>query len=140
LRNAGKRDWRRQRAAASLGKHHPFPHSQPDSESFGVTFVNCVRNTVCVTNADVRISRFQPRSNGVVWFDACAGEFTRGIPKSSQQTEAVKVNTRDAREIDPGQYFAVPSQSVSFSLSSSSSKSLGGEYQRRGGERVRLGK
>jgi hypothetical protein len=127
LRNAGKRDRRRQRAAASLGKHYPFPHSQPDSESVAVSFANCVWNTVSVTVADVRISRFQPRSNGVGWFDARAGEFARGIPKSSQQTEAVNVDTRHAREIDPGQYFAVRSQSVSFSSSSSSSKLLGGE-------------
>jgi hypothetical protein len=63
-----------------VGKHYPFPHSQPDSESFAVPFVNCVRNTfsVVVANADVRISRFQPRSNGVGWFDARAGAFTRG--------------------------------------------------------------
>ena len=61
-----------------MGKHYPFPHSQPDSESFAVSFVNCVRNTVSFTGADVRISRFQPRSNGVGWFDARAGEFTRG--------------------------------------------------------------
>jgi len=87
MRNAGKRDRRRERAVASLGKHHPFPHSQSDSEAFAVSFVNCLRNTVSVT--DVRISRFQPRSNGVGWFDAHADAFTRGIPKSSQQTEAV---------------------------------------------------
>jgi predicted O-methyltransferase YrrM len=85
MRNAGKRDRRCERAVASLGKHYPFPHS----ESFAVSFVNCVRNTVSVTGADVRISRFQPRSNGVGCFDARAGAFTRGIPKSSQQTEAV---------------------------------------------------
>src|SRR6266581_7291241 len=85
MRNAGKRDRRCERAVASLGKHYPFPHSQP----FAVCFVNCVRNTLSVTVADVRISRFQPRSNGVGWFDARAGAFTRGIPKSSQQTEAV---------------------------------------------------
>ena len=76
MRNAGKRDRRRERAVASLGKHYPFPYSQPDSESFSVSFVNCVRNTVSV--ADVRISRFQPCSNGVGWFDALAGAFTRG--------------------------------------------------------------
>ena len=80
MRNAGKRDRRCERAVASLGKHYPFPHS----ESFAVSFVNCVRNTVSVTGADVRISRFQPRSNGVRCFDARAGAFTRGIPKSSQ--------------------------------------------------------
>src|SRR6266576_1809089 len=73
MRNAGKRDRRCERAVASLGKHYRFPHSQSDSECFAVPFVNCVRNTVSVTGADVRISRFQPR----------------GIPKSSQQTEAV---------------------------------------------------
>ena len=68
-----------------MGKHYPFPHSQP----FAVCFVNCVRNTLSVTVADVRISRFQPRSNAIGWFDARAGAFTSGIPKSSQQTEAV---------------------------------------------------
>jgi predicted O-methyltransferase YrrM len=72
-----------------LGKHYPFPHSKPDPESFAVAFVNCVRNTFSFTGADVRISRFQPRSNGVGWFEARAGEFTRGIPKSPQQTKAV---------------------------------------------------
>ncbi len=61
-----------------MGKHYPFPHSQPDSESFIVPFVNCVRNTVSFAVADVRISRFQPRSNGVGWFDAHANPFTRG--------------------------------------------------------------
>src|SRR6266576_2514909 len=66
MRNAGKRDRRCERAVASLGKHYRFPHSQSDSECFAVSFVNCVR---C--------------------FDARAGAFTRGIPKSSQQTEAV---------------------------------------------------
>src|SRR6266446_8809582 len=85
MRNAGKRDRRCERAVASLGKHYPFPYSEP----FAVCFVNCARNTLSVTVADVRISRFQPRSNGVGWFDARAGAFTRGIPKSSQQTEAV---------------------------------------------------
>jgi hypothetical protein len=72
-----------------LGKHYPFPHSQPDPESFAVSFVNCVGNTVSVADADVRISRFQSGSNGVGWFDARASAFTRDIPKSSQQTEAV---------------------------------------------------
>jgi predicted O-methyltransferase YrrM len=72
-----------------LGEHHPFPRSERDSEPFAVCFVNCVRNTVSFTITDVRISRFQPRSNGVGWFDARAGEFTRRIPKSSQQMEAL---------------------------------------------------
>jgi predicted O-methyltransferase YrrM len=89
LRNAGKRNWRRERAVASLGKYYPFAHSQPDPESFAVSFGNCVRNTVSFTVADVRISHFQPRTNGAGWFETRAGEFTRGIPKSSQQTEAV---------------------------------------------------
>src|SRR6266576_351984 len=93
MRNAGKRDRRCERAVASLGKHYRFPHSQSDSECFAVSFVNCVRNTVSVTGADVRISRFQPRSNGVRCFDARAGAFTRGITKSSQQTEAVNPGT-----------------------------------------------
>src|SRR6266480_1808475 len=85
MRNADKRDRRRERAVASLGEHY----SQPDSEPFAVSFVNCVRNTVPAAVADLRVSRFQPRSDGVGWFDADAGEFTHGIPKSSQQTEAV---------------------------------------------------
>ena len=38
---------------------------------------------------DLRISRFQPCSNRIGWFIARAGGFTQGIPKSSQQTEAV---------------------------------------------------
>jgi hypothetical protein len=93
LRSARKRDRRRERAVASLGKHYPFPHSQPDSESFAVSFADCVGNAVAFTGADVRISCFQPSSNGVGSFDACAGEFTRGIPKSSQQTETVNPET-----------------------------------------------
>ena len=89
MRNAGKRDRRCERGVASLGKHYPFPHSQPDAESFAVSFVNCVGNTVSVSVGDVRISRFQPRTNGVGWFDAHANAFTRDITKSSQQAEAV---------------------------------------------------
>jgi predicted O-methyltransferase YrrM len=89
MRNAGKRNWGRERAVTSLGKHYSFPHAQPHAESFAVSFVNCIRNAVSVTGADVRISCFQPRSNGVGWFEARAGEFTPGIPKSSQQTETV---------------------------------------------------
>jgi hypothetical protein len=72
-----------------LGKCYPFAQSEPDPESFAVSFVNRVGNTFSFTGADVRISRFQPRSNGVGSFDACANEFTCGIPKSSQQTKAV---------------------------------------------------
>src|SRR5262245_45003480 len=72
-----------------MGKYNPFPHSQSDPESFAVSFVNCVGNAVSVTGGDVRISRFQSRSNGVGWFEARACEFTPGIPKSSQQAEAV---------------------------------------------------
>ena len=90
MRNAGERDRRRERAVASLGKHYPFPHSQPDSESFTVSFLNCVGNSVSFTSADVCISRFQPRGDGVASFDARADKFTRGIPKSPQQTEAVR--------------------------------------------------
>ncbi len=85
MRNAGKRDRRCERAIASLGKHYPFPHS----ESFAVSFVYCARNTVPVALTDLRISRFQPRSDGVGWFDAHPGECTHGISKSSQQTEVV---------------------------------------------------
>jgi hypothetical protein len=115
-----------------LGKHYSVPHSQSDPESFAVCFVNRVGNTVSVTIADIRISRFQSRCNGVSWFHACAGDFTHGIPKSSPQTEAVNVNIRDVVEANPGQHFAAHSQSVSFSSSSSSSKLFDGEYQRRG--------
>lgn len=73
-----------------MGKHHPFPDSQSDAESFAISFADCVRNTVSVALADVRIFGFQPRGNGIGWFDARASAFTRGIPKSSQQTKAVK--------------------------------------------------
>jgi hypothetical protein len=85
-----------------LGKHYSFPHSQPDSESSAVSFVNCVRNTVSFTGADVRISRFQPRSNGIGSFEAHAGEFTRGIAKSSQQTEAVNPGKPTAKTASHG--------------------------------------
>jgi hypothetical protein len=66
-----------------LGKYYPFPYSQSDPESVTVFFANCVGNTVSFTVADVRISRFQPRRNGTDWFGARAGEFTRGVAKSS---------------------------------------------------------
>jgi predicted O-methyltransferase YrrM len=72
-----------------VGEYYSFAHSEPDPESFAVSFVNCVRNTVSVTGGDVRISRFQPRRNAVDWFAARVGGFTNGIPKSSQQTETV---------------------------------------------------
>jgi len=58
-------------------------------ESVAVSFVNCVGNTLAGTVSDLRISRFQPCSNRIGWFVARAGGFTQGIPKSSQQTEAV---------------------------------------------------
>ena len=93
MRNAGKRDRRRERAITSVGKHYPFPHSQPDPESFAVSFFNCVGNTSSFTDADLRISGFQPRRNGISWFHACTGDFTRGIPKSSPQTEAVNATS-----------------------------------------------
>ena len=76
-----------------MGKYNPFPHSQPGAESVAVSFFNCVGNTFSFTDADLRISRFQPRCNGVAWFHACAGDFTRGIPKSSPQTEAVNATS-----------------------------------------------
>jgi len=38
----------------------PSPHSQPDAESFAVSFVNCVGNTFSVAVANLRISRFNP--------------------------------------------------------------------------------
>src|SRR5712691_7609984 len=95
MRNAGKRDRRCERAIASLGKHYPFPHSQPDSEPFFVSFVNCVGNTVSITLADFRVARFQSRGNGVGWFDARSGAFTRGTPKSSQQTERSEEHTSE---------------------------------------------
>jgi predicted O-methyltransferase YrrM len=72
-----------------LGKYYLFPNSKSDAESFAVSFVNCVGNSVSFTGADIRISRFQPCSNGVGWFDVHTREFTQGIAKSSQQTEAV---------------------------------------------------
>ena len=65
-----------------MGKHYPFPHSKPDPESFAASerdagsFVNSTGNPISFTVADVRISRIQPRSNGVGSFDACAIEFT----------------------------------------------------------------
>ena len=66
MRNAGKRDRRRERAVASLGKHYPFPHSQSDSESFAVferaaiSFVDSLGNTFSGAVANLRISRFNP--------------------------------------------------------------------------------
>ena len=56
MRNAGERDRGRERAVASLGKHYPFPDSQPDPESFAVS----ERDAVSFTVADVRISGFNP--------------------------------------------------------------------------------
>ena len=62
MRNAGKRDRRRERAIASLGKHYSFPHSQPDSESFAVFERDAVSfgNTFSGAVANLRISRFNP--------------------------------------------------------------------------------
>ena len=66
MRNAGKRDRRCERALASLGKHNPFSHSQPDSESFAVSerdavsFVESSGDTFSGAVANVRISRFKP--------------------------------------------------------------------------------
>ena len=74
-----------------MGKYYPFPHSQSDTKSFAVSFANCVRHALPFAVADIRISRFQPRSKGVGWFDGHAREFTQGISKSSQQTETVNV-------------------------------------------------
>jgi hypothetical protein len=112
-----------------LGKHYSFPHSKPDAEPFAVSLLNCVGNAASVTGADVRISRFQPRSNEVLYFDAHAGEFTQGISNSSQQTEAVNVNIRDAVAIDLRNTLRRTARSVSFSSSSSSSKLFDGKYQ-----------
>jgi predicted O-methyltransferase YrrM len=91
LRNTGKRNRRRERTVASLGNYYPFAHAESFavSKRDAVSFVNCVGNTVSFTLANVRISRFQSRSNGIGWFDARGGEYTRGIPKSTQKTEAV---------------------------------------------------
>jgi predicted O-methyltransferase YrrM len=73
-----------------LGKHYPFPHSQSDPEPFAVCFAKCVGNALSITGADLRISRFELRSNRIGWwFDAGAGKFTQSISKSSQQTETV---------------------------------------------------
>ena len=66
MRNAGKRDRRRERAIASLGKHYPFPDSQPEPESFAVferdaaSFVDSSGNTFSGAVANLRISRFNP--------------------------------------------------------------------------------
>ena len=60
MRNAGKRDRRCERAIASLGKHYPFPNSQPDPESFAVSFLDSSGNTFSVAVANLRISRFNP--------------------------------------------------------------------------------
>jgi len=86
-----------------VGKHYPFANSQRHAESFAiferdaVSFVNCVGNTVSFARADVRISRFQPRANGVGWFDAFASAFTCRGSKRSQQTQAVNPTKPIAR-------------------------------------------
>jgi hypothetical protein len=72
-----------------LGKYYSYTHSKPESDPFAVSFINGVGNTFWFTGADIRISRFQPRVNGIDWFDACAYEFTSGISKASAQTETV---------------------------------------------------
>ena len=113
---------------ASVPLHHweniiPSPTPSPTpSPSPSRSLVNCVGNTFSFTVADVRISRFQPRQRPLDWSDARADEFTRGIPKSSQQTEAVNVIIRDAVEADPRRSFAdliaiVPSRMVARSYS-----------------------
>jgi predicted O-methyltransferase YrrM len=68
-----------------VGKHYPFANSQRHAESFAIS----ERDAVSFARADVRISRFQPRANGVGWFDALASAFTCRGSKRSQQTQAV---------------------------------------------------
>jgi hypothetical protein len=51
-----------------VGKHYPVPHSQSDSESFAVCFVNRVGNTVSVTIADIRISSWERHGNAFASF------------------------------------------------------------------------
>ena len=92
MRNAGKRDRGRERAFAPLGKHYSFPYSQSDP----VSFAECVGYAISFSGADIRVSCFQPSSNGLGWFHTGAGEFIRAFPESSSQTEAVKINIRDA--------------------------------------------
>jgi len=79
-----------------LGKHYSVPHSQSDPESFAVSFVNCVGNTVSFTFADIRISPWESHSNAVASFHFDTGSFARGGSKSSQQTQAVNANISDA--------------------------------------------
>jgi len=72
-----------------LGKYYPFPHSQPDSESFAVSFINCFRHTLSVAGTDVRISRLNPGRDSLAAHDSRTNAFTVANPKSSQQTETV---------------------------------------------------
>ena len=60
MRNAGKRDRRRERAVASVGKHYSFPDSHPEPESFAISIVNCVGDPFSGAVANLRISRFNP--------------------------------------------------------------------------------
>jgi hypothetical protein len=85
MRNAGQRDRRCERAIAPLGKYHSFPHSQPESESFALSFANCVGNPVSFTVANVRISSHQPSSNAVASFNFGAASFTYAGSKPSPQ-------------------------------------------------------
>jgi predicted O-methyltransferase YrrM len=76
-----------------LGKHYPFPHSQSDCESFA----NCVRNTISLGRADVRISRFNPGRDRFARHYSRGYAYTLGIPKSSHQTKTVNPDEPIAR-------------------------------------------
>jgi hypothetical protein len=54
----------------------------------------CIGHAISFTSADIRISRFEPRSDGGGSFHVHAGEFTQSISKSSQQTEALNPESR----------------------------------------------
>ena len=84
MRNAGQRDRRRKRAAASLGKYHfAFAHTQSDAESFVVSerdtffLVNGIGDSICFGNAYVRVPHWQPSCVRADESDAHADEFAR---------------------------------------------------------------
>ena len=87
MRNAGERDRRRERAVASLGKHYPFSHSEPEpvaiSERDPISFTNRFGNSVSVTVGDVRISFCESYSNAIASFKFGAHSFACGGSKRS---------------------------------------------------------
>ena len=73
------------------GKILSLPHSKPDTESLAISFGNSVGNARYAASPSPTFAFHvsSPAATASAGSTARSGEFTRGIPKSSQQTEAV---------------------------------------------------